>query len=82
MPRPRKKPVDLGSLADEVNEILHALVRAGYVDEVAKIRTFLEEQGQHFVKAQKTNRDINNNVSRRLLEAERALKRAGLPVPD
>jgi len=81
MPRPRKKPVDLGALADEVNDILHALVRAGYADEVARIRTFLEEQGKHFMTAQKTNRDINNAMSLRVRAAEQTLRKAGLEVP-
>lgn len=68
-------------MADEVSDILHALARAGYVDEVSKIRVFLEEQGKEYIKQRKMNAKINSEMAHRMTAAEKALKRAGIEVP-
>ena len=62
----KKKPVDLGELADKANEALTKLWEAGYKDEVKALRRFIYAEGDYFRETMQTNREINSELTRQL----------------
>lgn len=64
----RKKPVDLGDLADRVNEALYRVHEAGLVDEADTIRTYIHASASFFSNAIKVNREVNGELNRQLKE--------------
>jgi hypothetical protein len=72
----KKKPVDLGEMADRVNEVLTQLWDAGYEKEVRVIRDFIHAEG-FFREMMHTNREVNAELSKQLAELQR---RRSIPV--
>lgn len=65
MPKRKYEP-DLAKLADDANDAMTVMANAGYIKEVDAIRNFIRAQGEHFMKMQKIQRDVANDLSKRL----------------
>jgi hypothetical protein len=63
----RKKPIDLGNLADEAQAALNYLYDQGYEKEVQAVRAYIVGQGEHFVRTQRTSREMIGDLTRKLL---------------